>query len=106
EGRLSLGVPMATLFNRSILRYILTALVVGLLLGGGVAAYALFGADLHPLAGAAGETQARGDANSSHQLVRDAEGKPVEPPTLRLSKEAARTLDINADTTATVKAAR
>ncbi len=43
--------------------------------------------------------------DATHDLVRDAEGRPVLPPTLHLSANAARTLDITPETTVAVKAA-
>jgi cobalt-zinc-cadmium efflux system membrane fusion protein len=45
------------------------------------------------------------DKPSSHELVRDPKGRPVRPPTLRLSEEAAASLGIRPDTIVPVQAA-
>ena len=47
----------------------------------------------------------RAEKPASHELVRDAHGRPVRPPTLRLSADAARSLGITPQRIVTVQAA-
>ena len=51
------------------------------------------------------ETAGKDKTEPSHELVRDAAGRPVNPPRLRISAEAARTLGISDKTIKLVKAA-
>src|SRR5947209_3985615 len=57
---------------------------------------------LHHPAAKAGDKH---DKPPSHELVRDARGRPARPPTLRLSEDAARSLGIRPDRIVKVEAA-
>ncbi|HYT93799.1 MAG TPA: efflux RND transporter periplasmic adaptor subunit [Gemmataceae bacterium] len=46
------------------------------------------------------------EKDTSHELVLDAKGRPVDPPTIRLSAEAAKTLNITPETTVKAREAR